>query len=98
MRCKIRSNVFFDIKFILSPRLNWDRMFDSDEKHSSEAHHGGRGVKFRVECPREKEVRTKVISFRSFSVLLEQRGIIPRVLTTKQVFEEVTCVVSDCLL
>jgi hypothetical protein len=39
----------------------------------------------RVRCARDAEAKAKVISLRSFTMLLEQRGLIPRMLTVRQV-------------
>ncbi len=38
-----------------------------------------------IRCARDGEAKAKVISLRSFTTLLEQRGLIPRMLTSKQV-------------
>ena len=62
----------------------FERMEDEDHANyiaDSSSYKNG----YDFQYPQDQDATSKMISLRSFTVLLEQRGIIPRVLTAKQV-------------
>ena len=85
------SHFFFEMSryfnFITEDILRakmFERMEDEDHANyiaDSSSYKNG----YDFQYPQDQDATSKMISLRSFTVLLEQRGIIPRVLTAKQV-------------